>query len=66
MPVELAIGTILSQPLRPAKPETNFHPLRFGWYFESLPLDGAAKLSVERRTPASLIRVPTLPDGAPA
>lgn len=52
--VQLALGTLLSEPLRPAMPDPNPHPLRFGWYFESLPLDDAQIESVRRHNPASL------------
>lgn len=56
-PVELAIGTVLSQPLRPAMPEPSPHPLRFGWIFESLELTDAEQASVKLHSPGSLVRL---------
>lgn len=53
-PVELAIGTVLCQPLRPAMPDPNPHPLRWGWEFESLPLSDAEQASVKLHSPGSL------------
>ena len=54
--VQLAYGMVLSQPLRPAMPDPNPHPLRFGWYFESLPLTDEQIASVKLRSPGSLVR----------
>lgn len=53
--VQLAYGTVLSQPLRPAMPDPRPHPLRFGWVFESLPLDEQAVASIRKSSPASLV-----------
>lgn len=52
--VELAVGMVLSQPLRPAMPDPDPHPLRFGWSFESLPLTEAQAASVRLHSPESI------------
>lgn len=59
LPVELAIGTVLSRPI-PLTPwkEPHEHPLRFGWVFESRPLHELERLSVRRRSPALLAHEP--------
>jgi hypothetical protein len=54
--VELAIGTVLSLPLRPAMPDPHPHPLRFGWLFESRDLTEAEIASVRRHNPLSLVK----------
>lgn len=53
---DAAIGTVLSQPLRPAMPDPDPHPLRFGWIFESLPLNEREQASVKLHQPAALAR----------
>ncbi len=59
--VELAVGTVLSQPLRPALPESSPHPLRYGWLFESAPLSEAEAASVRLHQPSALVRGPEPP-----
>lgn len=61
---ELVLGTLLSQPLRPAMPDPNPHPLRFGWYFESSPLSEAEAASVRLHSPDSLVPE-TIPEESP-
>lgn len=59
----LAIGTVLSQPLRPAMPDESPHPLRHGWFFEASPPEHA--LPSLRATAADfLVECPALPEGS--
>jgi hypothetical protein len=52
--VQLALGTLLSAPLRPAMPDPSPHPLKYGWIFESAPLSDAGAASVRLHSPQHL------------
>lgn len=52
----LAAGTVLSQPLRPAMPDPNPHPLRFGYIFESRDLTEAEVASLRLHRTGQLVR----------
>jgi hypothetical protein len=55
---QLALGMLLSAPLRPAMPDPNPHPLKYGWVFESAPLTDAEIASVRLHNPQYLTEEP--------